>query len=129
MRTLTEVFTPGAPTLPEGLRTLAVSPERELEPGMTVRASFTFRNQGGAPATGVRVRMNMPDGLVYLVGTGLLDGAELEDEQGNCPLLSRTGAHIGDVGPGEERSIEIAYSVAGAIENGSTIDASRGRGL
>src|SRR5579864_4202465 len=58
MRTLTDVFTPGAPTIPEGLRTLAVSPERELEPGMTVRATFTFRNQGGATATGVRVKMN-----------------------------------------------------------------------
>ena len=56
MRTLSEVFAPGAPTLPEGLRTLVVSPERELEPGMTVHAAFTFRNQGGAPATGVRVR-------------------------------------------------------------------------
>ena len=89
---------------------------------MTVRASFTFRNQGGAPATGVRVRMNMPEGLVYLVGTGMLDGAELDDEQGNSPLLSRNGAHIGDVAPGEERRIEIAYSVAGAIENGSTIE-------
>ena len=122
MRTLTEVFTPGAPTLPEGLRTLVVSPERELEPGMTVRATFTFRNQGGATATGVRVRMNMPEGLVYLVGTGLLDAAGLDDEQGNCPLLSRNGAHIGDVAPGEERRIEIAYSVAGAIENGSAIE-------
>ena len=122
MRTLTEVFTPGAPTLPEGLRTLVVSPERELEPGMTVRASFTFRNQGGAPATGVRVRLNVPEGLVYLVGTGQLDGNDLDDEQGNCPLLARNGAHIGDVGPGEERRIEIAYSVAGAIENGSSVE-------
>jgi uncharacterized repeat protein (TIGR01451 family) len=101
---------------------LAVSPDRELEPGMTVRATFTFRNQGGAPATGVRVRFNLPDGLVYLVGTGQLDGADLDDEQGNSPLLARSGAHIGDVGPGEERRIEIAYSVAGAIENGTTIE-------
>ena len=52
MRTLSEVFAPGAPTLPEGLRTLVVSPDRELEPGMTVRATFAFRNQGGAVATG-----------------------------------------------------------------------------
>jgi uncharacterized repeat protein (TIGR01451 family) len=122
MRTLTDVFTPGAPTLPEGLRTLVVSPERELEPGMTVRASFTFRNQGGATATGVRVRFNLPEGLVYLVGSGQLDGTELDDEHGNSPLLARAGADIGDVAPGLERRIEIAYSVAGAIENGSTVE-------
>src|SRR5690348_14646559 len=122
MRTLTDVFTPGAPTIPEGLRTLVVSPERELEPGMTVRATFTFRNQGGAVATGVRVRFNLPDGLVYLVGSGHLDGTQLDDEHGNSPLLARAGADIGDVAPGEERRIEIAYSVAGAIENGSIIE-------
>ena len=122
MRTLTEVFAPGTPSLPEGLRTLVVSPERELEPGMSVRATFTFRNQGGATATGVRVRFNVPDGLVYLVGTGQLDGLELDDEQGNSPLLSRGGAHIGDVTPGQERTIAIGYSVAGAIENGSTVE-------
>ncbi len=108
--------------MPEGLRTLVVSPDRELEPGMTVRATFTFRNQGGAPATGVRVRFNLPDGLVYLVGTGQLDSASLDDEQGNSPLLSRSGAHIGDIDSGEERRIEISYSVAGAIENGTMIE-------
>src|SRR5579872_210119 len=122
MRTLTDVFTPGAPTIPEGIRTLVVSPERELEPGMTVRASFTFRNQGGATATGVRVRFNLPDGLVYLVGSGQLDGTQLDDEHGNSPLLSRAGADIGDVAPNQERRLEIAYSVAGAIENGSTVE-------
>ena len=40
---------------------------------MTVRATFTFRNYGGAVATGVRVRFNLPEGLVYLVGSGELD--------------------------------------------------------
>ncbi len=122
MRPLSEVFAPGAPTLPERLRTLVVSPEREVEPGMTVRATFAFRNHGGAPATGVRLRFNIPEGLVYLVGSGRLDGTDLDDELGNSPLLARGGAHIGDVLPGEERQIEIAYSVAGAIENGTTIE-------
>ena len=89
---------------------------------MTVRATFTFRNQGGAVATGVRVRFNLPDGLVYLVGSGHLDGTQLDDEHGNSPLLARAGADIGDVAPGQERRIEIAYSVAGAIENGSTVE-------
>src|SRR5579884_2925426 len=89
---------------------------------MTVRATFTFRNQGGAAATGVRVRFNLPDGLVYLVGSGQLDGAPLDDEHGNSPLLARAGADIGDVAPGEERRIDIAYSVAGAIENGSMVE-------
>ncbi|HXM08235.1 MAG TPA: hypothetical protein VN936_12260, partial [Candidatus Acidoferrum sp.] len=97
MRTLSEVFAPGSPTLPEGLRTLVVSPERELEPGMTVRATFTFRNQGGAPATGVRVRFTLPDGLVYLVGSGDVDGTIVDDERGASPLLSRGGAPLGDV--------------------------------
>ena len=89
---------------------------------MTVRATFTFRNQGGAAATGVRVKFNLPEGLVYLVGTGQLDGTALDDEQGNTPLLARAGADIGDVAAGQERRIDIAYSVAGAIENGSTVE-------
>ncbi|MDH2908702.1 MAG: hypothetical protein PXZ07_01130 [Candidatus Eremiobacteraeota bacterium] len=122
MRTLAEIFAPGSPTLPEGLRTLDVSPERELEPGMTVRAAFTFTNHGGAPATGVRVRLNHPEGLVYLVGSGTLDGALLDDEQSNTPLLAPAGAAIGDVAPGQRRRIELCYSVAGAIENGSTVE-------
>ncbi|MGR4063868.1 MAG: hypothetical protein ACLQPV_00295 [Vulcanimicrobiaceae bacterium] len=122
MPNLSEILTPGAPPLPEGLRTLVVSPEHELEPGMTVRAAFTFRNQGGAPATGVRVRFSVPEGLMYLVGTGRLDGVAIDDERGNSPLITREGAHIGDVAPGEERRIEASFCVAGSIENGTTVE-------
>jgi uncharacterized repeat protein (TIGR01451 family) len=64
----------------------------------------------------------MPDGLVYLVGSGDVDGTVVDDERGVSPLLSRAGASLGDVGPGEERRVDIAYSVAGAIENGTTIE-------
>ncbi len=89
---------------------------------MTVRAAFTFTNHGGAPATGVRVRLNLPEGLVYLVGSATLDGQLLEDERGSTPLLASAGAGIGDVAPGQRRRIELCYSVAGAIENGSTVE-------
>ncbi len=89
---------------------------------MTVRAAFTFTNHGGAPATGVRVRLNLPEGLVYLVGSATLDGELLEDERGSTPLLASAGAGIGDVAPGQRRRIELCYSVAGAIENGSTVE-------
>ncbi len=53
---------------------------------------------------------------------GELDGNDLDDDVGNSPLIARTGAHIGDVLPGEERHVEIAYSVAGAIENGTIVE-------
>lgn len=89
---------------------------------MTVRAGFTFRNNGGAPATGVRVRFNLPEGLVYRAGSGRLDDADLDDELGNSPLLSCSGAHVGDVAPGEERRLEVAYGVVGAIENAATVE-------
>ena len=39
MRTLSEVFAPRGPLLPEGLRTLEVSPNRVIEPGSTVHAA------------------------------------------------------------------------------------------
>ncbi|MGC8486339.1 MAG: hypothetical protein ACP5O6_12030, partial [Candidatus Baltobacteraceae bacterium] len=67
-------------------------------------------------------RLNLPDGLLYLVGSGMLDGALLDDETGSSPLLAPAGAPIGDVAPGQRRRIELCYSVAGAIENGSTVE-------
>lgn len=88
---------------------------------MEVRAVFTFRNRGGDTARGVRVRMHAPGGLMYLVGTARLDGASLEDDAGNTPLLSPAGAAIGDVAPGEERRAEIGFLVAAAIENGTPL--------
>ena len=122
MRTLTEAFTPGAPSLPEGLRTLVVSPDRSVEPGTTVRATFAFSNFGGAAATGLRVRFNLPDGLRYAPGSARVDDRALDDVGGETSLLSPNGADLGEVPPGVERRIALAYVVAPTIENGAPIE-------
>jgi len=121
MRTLTDAFAPGTPPLPEGLRTLHVSPGRVVEPGMTVHANFTFRNLGGGTATGFRVRFRLPEGLTYLVGTARIDETPIDEEGGLTSLLQTSGAQIGDVPPGGERRVSLAYSVATTIENGTPI--------
>jgi uncharacterized repeat protein (TIGR01451 family) len=122
MRTLTEVFAPGAPSLPEGLRTLVVSPERTVEPGTTVRATFAFYNFGGAAATGLRVRFALPDGLRYVPGSARVDDRALDDIRGETSLLNPNGADVGEVPPGVERRINLAYVVAPTIENGAAIE-------
>ena len=122
MRTLTEAFAPGAPSLPEGLRTLVVSPDRTVEPGATVRATFAFYNFGGASATGLRVRFNLPDGLRYVPGSARADERMLDDTRGETSLLGPNGADIGEVPPGVERRIALAYVVAPTIENGATLE-------
>ncbi|MDQ6941400.1 MAG: DUF11 domain-containing protein, partial [Candidatus Eremiobacteraeota bacterium] len=122
MRTLTEVFAPGAPSLPEGLRTLVVSPDRMVEPGTTVRATFAFYNFGGAAATGLRVRFNLPDGLRYVAGSARVDDRPLDDVRGETSLLSPNGADVGEVPPGVERRIALAYVVAPTIENAAPLD-------
>ena len=122
MRTLTEAFAPGAPSLPEGLRTLVVSPDRSVEPGTTVRATFAFYNFGGASATGLRVRFNLPDGLRYVPGSARVDDRPLDDARGETTLLAPNGADVGEVPPGVERRISLAYVVAPTIENGATLD-------
>ncbi len=121
MRALTDFFATGAATLPEALRTLVVSPERDLEPGMTLRAAFTFRNHGGAPASDVRVRFNSALGLNYIAGSARLNGVAIADGPGGSPLLAHEGALVGGVAPGEECRVEIAYGVSVPLENGSIV--------
>jgi len=121
MRTLTDVFAPETPLLPEGLRTLVVSPGRVVEPGQTVHATFTFRNLGGGTATGFRARFRLPEGLTYLVGTASIDTTPLDELGGLTTLLQSSGADIGDIPAGSERRISLAYTVAPTIENGTPI--------
>ncbi|MDB5095337.1 MAG: hypothetical protein JWO85_3438 [Candidatus Eremiobacteraeota bacterium] len=128
MRTLTEAFAPGVPSLPEGLRTLVVSPDRSVEPGMTVRATFAFYNFGGAAATGLRVRFSLPEGLRYVPGSARVDDRALDDaaagsaQVGDTSLLGPNGADLGEVPPGVERRIALSYTVAPTIENGAVLE-------
>ncbi len=121
MRTLSEVFAARGPLLPEGLRTLDVSPNRTIEPGMTVYAAFTFRNLGGGTASGFRVRFRLPEGLTYLVGTARIDETPLDELGGLTTLLQTSGADIGEIPAGGERRVSLAYTVATTIENGTPI--------
>ncbi len=77
---------------------------------------------GGAPATGLRVRFTLPDGLRYLVGSARIDDVPLDEPGGETALLASNGADIGDVPPGTERKISISYLVAPTIENGAVIE-------
>ncbi|MEA2664021.1 MAG: hypothetical protein QOI11_965 [Candidatus Eremiobacteraeota bacterium] len=122
MRTLTEAFAPGAPSLPEGLRTLVVSPDRTVEPGTTVRATFAFYNFGGAAATGLRVRFSAPEGLRYIPGSARVDDRALDDVRGETALLAANGADVGEVPPGVERRIALAYVLTSTVENGAVFD-------
>lgn len=121
MRTLSEVFAPRGPLLPEGLRTLEVSPNRVIEPGQTVHVAFTFRNLGGGTASGFRVRFRLPEGLTYLVGTARIDEAPLDEKGGLTTLLQTSGADIGEIPAGGERRISLSYTVATTIENGTPV--------
>ncbi len=87
-----------------------------------MRATFAFYNFGGASATGLRVRFNLPDGLRYVPGSARVDDRPLDDVRGETSLLAPNGADIGEVPPGVERRISLAYVVAPTIENGATLD-------
>jgi len=82
---LTGIFAPGAPALAETLRTLVVTPQRAVAPGETIRIEFAFSNLGGAPATDVRVRFALPQGVAHV------EGEDLVDERPIAELVARNG--------------------------------------
>jgi len=59
---------------------------------------------------------------MYLVGTGRLDGVEIDDERGNSPLITREGAHIGGRRTGRGAAHRSLVLRGGSIENGTTVD-------
>jgi uncharacterized repeat protein (TIGR01451 family) len=89
---------------------------------MTVRATFSFTNLGGGPAKGLRVRFSLPEGLTYLVDSGHIDATPLDSLAGVGAIVNSSGVDIGDVEPGSERRLSLAYVVAPTIENDSVIE-------
>ena len=122
LRTPTDIFMSASSVPAEGLRTLVVSPERYIEPGATVRATFSFTNVGGAPAKGLRIRFSLPEGLTYLVDSAHIDAEPLDSLAGVGALVKAAGVDIGDVQPGSERQISLAYVVATTIENDTVVE-------
>lgn len=117
---LLSVFAHGSPALPEGFRTLVVSPERFVEPGMTVHARVSFTNLGGAPARGVRVHFSSPPSLTYVRDSASLDESSVP--AGAAAELANDGIDIGEVAPGAVRRISIAYIVDSIVEDGTPIE-------
>lgn len=120
VRSLSEVFLPGAAELPERLRTLSVTPTRFVEPGTTVEATFGFYNSGGATATGLRVRFAQPEGLQYIPNSAKIDGVA-QTTMPDGAFIAATGALLGEIGPGVERRVSVLYRVADFIEDGTTL--------
>lgn len=114
---LTGVFAPGAPPLPETLRTLVVSPRRTASPGELIRVEFTFSNLGGASATNVRVRFALPSGVSHVEGSDAVDDAPLDRES----LVSAAGSLLGDLPPNAQRRVACSFRVNERIEDGSAL--------
>jgi uncharacterized repeat protein (TIGR01451 family) len=114
---LTGIFAPGSPALVESLRTLVLEPNRAVTPGETIRVHFSFSNLGGAPATGVRVRLAHPQGVEHLAAGDVVDDAAIA--QGS--FIDPNGAAIGELEPNGARRITAVFRVNPTIEDGTEL--------
>lgn len=121
MSTLTEIFAPGAQPLSEGLKTLTLSPDRSVKPGDVVRARFAFSNVGSAMATGVRVKLHLPEAGRYVPGSALVDEERYADEGGTSPFLAAAGGAVPDLAPGDACAVSLEFRVEGPIEDGTQL--------
>lgn len=115
---LTGIFAPGSPALPEVLRTLVLEPNRTVAPGELVRASFSFANLGGAAATGVRVRFTHPRGIEHIADADVVDDHPLE---AGTSFVDANGAEIGTIEPNGLRAVVCTFRVDDPIEDGSEL--------
>ncbi len=116
--TLTGIFAPGSPALVESLRTLVLEPSRAAGPGDMVRATFSFSNLGGAPATGVRVRFSHPQGVEHIAEADVVDDAPVD---GATSFTDSNGAAIGDLAPNAQRRVSCTFRINDTIEDGSEL--------
>lgn len=114
---LTGIFAPGSPALAESLRTLALEPKRAVMPGDTIAVTFSFSNLGGAPATGVRVRISQPPGVVRVAGGDAVDDTPLAEGS----FIEPNGAPIGELEPNAQRRVTCVFRVNDTIEDGSEL--------
>ncbi|HVA37587.1 MAG TPA: hypothetical protein VNJ51_08240 [Candidatus Dormibacteraeota bacterium] len=121
MSTLTEIFAPGAQPLAEGLKTLTLSPDRTAKPGDVVRVRFAFSNVGSAVATGVRVKLLLPEQGRYVAGSAAIDEEGCPDEGGTVSFLTAAGGAIHDLAPGEACGVTLEFRVEGPIEDGTQL--------
>lgn len=101
----------------ESLRTLVVTPRRNVTPGETIRVEFAFSNLGGATATSVRVRFAVPSGVSHVEGSDTLDDAPLQNER----LDSIEGASLGDLAPNAQRRVACSFRVNDRVEDASEL--------
>lgn len=101
----------------ESLRTLVVTPKRTVTPGETIRVEFTFSNLGGAPATGLRVRLTSPSGVRAIEGSDTLDDAPVESQH----LVASEGAQLGDLDSNAQRRVACSFRVDERIEDGTEL--------
>src|SRR5947209_29566 len=137
MRTLTDAFAPGTPPLPEGLRTLHVSPGRVVEPGMTVHANFTFRNPGAelqlraqihnsgqSSAHDVVALLPVPANTTYVPGSARIDGRAPESVSETEPFgLTHPTIVAPTLGPGATIDVGYRVSVDPVLADGTAIAA------
>jgi uncharacterized repeat protein (TIGR01451 family) len=84
-------------------------PARKLIPGARVTLTFLARNDGGAPATGVRLRVPLPPELAVEPGTCTLDGDRTGDDV--LEALTGPGFGLGTLRPEMHRLLKFRVNV------------------
>jgi uncharacterized repeat protein (TIGR01451 family) len=100
---------------------LEVSPEDGITPGQTLWFTVHFRNTGNSDATGVTLRADVPDELLYQLSTTKIKDAPVPDAGGLSPLFTPHGLKVGDLPVGRESRVSYAMIVKRPLPNNTQI--------